>query len=113
PRYETPAACADHRRNWRKGFALGDIARRMLDLGKLAGGEVARERFPFGEPGLAYVAPKHASEPACTFFRTLPPLVGGRAGVRIFRQIPRESPDIGHGGEALRGNSLHLAPKWG
>ena len=87
------------------------FARRMLDLGKLAVGEIARERDPFGELGLACVASEHAGKPARALRWALSALVGGRVGVCIVGKIACEPPDIGHGGEALRRDLLHPAPK--
>ena len=79
----------------------------MLDLGELAVCEIAGERDPLAKLCLACVAPKHAGEPRGAFRPALSALIGGGVGVGVVGQIAGEPPDIGHGGEALRGDPLH------
>ena len=43
---------------------------------------------------------------AGAFRRALAALIGGRVGVGIVRQVAGEAIDVGHGGEALRGDPL-------
>ena len=105
--HEAPATRTDDRRGRGKSVSLGETARCMIDLGKLAVCEVAGERHPFAKLPLACVTPKHAGEPRRALRRALSALVCGRVGVGVVGKIAGKPPDIGHGSEALRRDALH------
>lgn len=94
-----------------KGLARAKSLRRRLDLGDLAGPKEPRHIGPGEQSGLARVAAKHASKAPGALLRALAAMIRRRIGIGVGGKIAGQTPDIGHGGEALRGDPLPAAAK--
>ncbi len=81
--------------------------RGSLDLGELTLGEMAGNIDKGKQARLARVAAEHAGKPGRALLRALSLEVGSRVGVGLGGKLPHQPPDIGHGGKALGGDTLH------